>query len=112
MAARKTLALSLPVIFAQQVMGYGKKENVLIGLSTSGNARNVALALKTASEELRKALLACITKRAAETVAEEMSFMGPLRLREIEVFGSVIPEPSTVLLLAAAGLPLLRRRRR
>ncbi|OPZ31355.1 MAG: PEP-CTERM motif protein [Lentisphaerae bacterium ADurb.BinA184] len=33
-----------------------------------------------------------------------------LRLRELEVFGTVIPEPSTVLLLAAAGLPLLRRR--
>jgi flagellar motor switch protein FliG len=30
------------------------------------------------------ALLACISKRAAETVNEEMSFMGPLKLKDIE----------------------------
>ncbi len=46
--------------------------------------RDLALSLKTVGEVLRRKLLACISKRAAETVHEEMSFMGPVRLREVE----------------------------
>ncbi len=46
--------------------------------------RDLAVALKTASEGLKGALLACLSKRAAETLVEEMSFLGPLRLKEIE----------------------------
>ena len=46
--------------------------------------RELALALKSASEKLKTKLLACITKRAAETVQEEITFMGPVRLRDIE----------------------------
>jgi flagellar motor switch protein FliG len=46
--------------------------------------RDLAVALKTASEKLKGALLASISKRAAETVHEEISFMGPLKLRDIE----------------------------
>ncbi|MFO1497093.1 MAG: flagellar motor switch protein FliG [Verrucomicrobiota bacterium] len=46
--------------------------------------RDLAVALKTASETLKTALLGCISKRAAETVNEEISFMGPLKLRDIE----------------------------
>ncbi len=46
--------------------------------------RDLAVALKTASETVKTTLLACISKRAAETVNEEMTFMGPLRLKEIE----------------------------
>jgi flagellar motor switch protein FliG len=46
--------------------------------------RDLAVALKTASDKLKTALLSCISKRAAETVNEEISFMGPLKLREIE----------------------------
>lgn len=46
--------------------------------------RDLAMALKTASDRVKQALLACISKRAAETVNEEISFMGPLRLRDIE----------------------------
>lgn len=34
---------------AQQVVGYGRKGDVLIGISTSGNAKNVALAAQAAS---------------------------------------------------------------
>jgi flagellar motor switch protein FliG len=48
------------------------------------DVRELALALKSASDKLKTALLSCITKRAAETVQEEMTFMGPVRLREIE----------------------------
>jgi flagellar motor switch protein FliG len=46
--------------------------------------RDLAIALKTASEQLKSTLLACISRRAAETIDEEISFMGPLKLREIE----------------------------
>ena len=46
--------------------------------------RELALALKSASEKLKATLLGCITKRAAESVQEEMTFMGPVRLRDIE----------------------------
>ncbi len=46
--------------------------------------RDLALSLKTASDKLRSALLACVSKRAAETVQEEIAFMGPVRLRDIE----------------------------
>jgi flagellar motor switch protein FliG len=46
--------------------------------------RDLAMALKTASERVKKALLSCISKRAAETVNEELGFMGPLRLKDIE----------------------------
>ena len=46
--------------------------------------RDLAVALKTCSEDLKGKLLGCISKRAAETVAEEISLMGPLKLRDIE----------------------------
>jgi flagellar motor switch protein FliG len=46
--------------------------------------RELALALKSASDKLKNKLLACVTKRAAETVQEEMNFMGAVRLRDIE----------------------------
>jgi flagellar motor switch protein FliG len=46
--------------------------------------RDLAVALKTASEQLKKTLLAAISRRAAETVLEEMSFLGSLKLKEIE----------------------------
>jgi flagellar motor switch protein FliG len=40
--------------------------------------------LKTASEQLQGVLLGAISKRAAETVLEEMSFLGSVKLKEIE----------------------------
>jgi len=46
--------------------------------------RDLAIALKTASDSLKGALLGAVSKRAAETVQEEISFMGPLKLRDIE----------------------------
>lgn len=36
------------LVFAQQVYGYGMPENTLLGISTSGNSRNVIFALETA----------------------------------------------------------------
>ena len=46
--------------------------------------RDLAVSLKTASEQLKKILLGAISKRAAETVLEEMSFLGAIKLKEIE----------------------------
>lgn len=46
--------------------------------------RDLAVALKTASEQLKSILLGAISKRAAETVQEEMSFLGSLKLKEID----------------------------
>jgi flagellar motor switch protein FliG len=44
----------------------------------------LAVALKSATEKLKTILLGSISKRAAESVNEEISFMGPLKLRDIE----------------------------
>lgn len=46
--------------------------------------RDLAIALKTASDKLKTAFLSCLSKRAAETVNEEIAFMGSVKLREIE----------------------------
>lgn len=46
--------------------------------------RDLALALKKADEPLKAKLLSAISKRAAETVNEEISFMGSVKLKEIE----------------------------
>jgi flagellar motor switch protein FliG len=46
--------------------------------------RDLAIALKRTSEPLRAKLLGCISKRAAETVLEEMSFLNSVKSREVE----------------------------
>ncbi|UJF35341.1 flagellar motor switch protein FliG [Paenibacillus hexagrammi] len=45
---------------------------------------DLQLALKVASEEVRNALFKNMSKRMAETFKEEMEFMGPVRLRDVE----------------------------
>jgi flagellar motor switch protein FliG len=46
--------------------------------------RDLAVSLKTASPKLKTTLLSSISKRAAETVNEEISFLGPLKKKDIE----------------------------
>jgi flagellar motor switch protein FliG len=46
--------------------------------------RDLAVSLKNASEKVNKVLLSSISKRAAETVREEMSFLPPQKKRDIE----------------------------
>jgi len=48
------------------------------------DTRDVAVALKTASEQLKGTLLRAVSRRAAETVKEEMEFLGSVKLKEIE----------------------------
>lgn len=64
----------------------------LAGLETTALRRilrevdleELSVALKGASEQFKSALLSGISKRAAETVNEEISLMGPVKLRDIE----------------------------
>jgi len=43
-----------------------------------------ALALKTASEEVSERIFKNMSKRAAEMLKEEMEYLGPVRLRDVE----------------------------
>ncbi|GIN69783.1 phosphoheptose isomerase [Bacillus sp. J14TS2] len=40
--------IAADMVFAQQVYGYGKKEDIVLGLSTSGNSKNVTKAMQVA----------------------------------------------------------------
>ena len=53
---------------------------MLKGIDTS----QLSMALKTASEELRDKFLKNMSKRAADLIKEEMEFMGPVRLADVE----------------------------
>ncbi len=44
----------------------------------------LALALKTASEELKEKVLGNMSQRAAELIKEDMEYMGPVRLSDVE----------------------------
>ncbi len=46
--------------------------------------RDLGLALKRASEPLRKLLLSNMSRRAAEAVVEETAALGPVKLRDVE----------------------------
>ena len=48
------------------------------------DTKDLALALKGSSEEVKNRVLRNISKRAAEMLREEMDYMGPVRLREVE----------------------------
>ena len=43
-----------------------------------------ALALKSATEEVQKAIFTNMSKRLAEMIKEDMDYMGPVRLRDVE----------------------------
>ncbi len=44
----------------------------------------LCLALKTASEGLRNKILSNMSSRAAESIREDMEFMGPVRISDVE----------------------------
>ena len=48
------------------------------------DTRDLTISLKKASNQVKAALLGSISKRAAETVKEEMAFLGTLKTKEIE----------------------------
>ena len=55
-------------------------QNLLKNIDTS----QLSLALKTASPELSEKFFRNMSKRAAELVREEMEFMGPVRMADVE----------------------------
>ncbi len=91
----KTLLIALEERNAE--LGAGIRQKMFIFEDLSGldvpslqkvlreiDMRDLAVSLKTASDKLKSTLLSCISKRAAETLNEEMGFMGPLKLKDIE----------------------------
>ena len=55
-------------------------QNLMKNIDTS----QLSLALKTASPELKEKYFKNMSKRAAEIIREEMEFMGPVRLADVE----------------------------
>lgn len=49
------------------------------------DTKDLALALKSASEELRTKIKAGMSMRAVEALAEQMEFLGPQRVRDVEL---------------------------
>ena len=47
-------------------------------------AKQLALALKAASEELKNRLLGAMSTRAVGALKEEMEFLGPVKMRDVE----------------------------
>ena len=48
------------------------------------DSNNLAVAMKSASEVLREKIFASISKRAAESLRDEISMLGPVRLKDVE----------------------------
>ena len=49
------------------------------------DSSNLAVSMKSASEGLRNKIYSAISKRAAESLKEEISMLGPVRLRDVEL---------------------------
>jgi flagellar motor switch protein FliG len=48
------------------------------------DSSNLAIAMKSASEALRERIYSSISKRAAESLKEELEMLGPVRLKDVE----------------------------
>jgi flagellar motor switch protein FliG len=53
-------------------------------------SKQLALALKVASDELRNRILGAMTQRAVTALREEMEFLGPVRVRDVETAQAAI----------------------
>ena len=53
-------------------------------------AKQLALALKAASDELKGKILGAMSQRAVGALKEEMEFMGPVKMRDVEAAQSAI----------------------
>lgn len=56
------------------------------------DTRTLTIALRAASEQLKGTLLGALSKRAAQNVREELEFMEPVKLKEIETAQTEIVE--------------------
>src|SRR5206468_5635506 len=48
------------------------------------DSANLAVSMKSASEVIREKIYASISKRAAESLREEIELLGPVRLKDVE----------------------------
>ena len=48
------------------------------------DSKDLALALKSSSEDVQELIFRNVSKRAGETLKEDMEYMGPVRLRDVE----------------------------
>ena len=48
------------------------------------DSANLAISMKSASETLRERIYGAISKRAAESLKEELELLGPVRLKDVE----------------------------
>ncbi|WP_134700374.1 flagellar motor switch protein FliG [Ammoniphilus sp. YIM 78166] len=69
--------------------------------------QDLMLALKVASEEVKEAIFRNISKRMVQTFKEEMEYMGPVRLRDVEEAQTRIV--STIRRLEEAGEIIISR---
>ena len=53
-------------------------------------AKQLALALKAASDELKAKIMGAMSQRAVAALREEMEFMGPVKMRDVEASQSAI----------------------
>ena len=53
-------------------------------------AKQLALALKAASDELKAKIMGAMSQRAVAALREEMDFMGPVKMRDVEAAQSAI----------------------
>ena len=49
------------------------------------DSSSLAISMKSASESLRDKFYAAISKRAAESLKEEIEMLGPVRLKDVEI---------------------------
>lgn len=73
------------------------------------DAKQLALALKAASDELKGKMMGAMSQRAQQALVEEMEMMGPVRLRDVEAAqGAIVAqvralEEAGELVLSASG---------
>ena len=58
--------------------------------SSKVEAKQLALGLKAASEELKAKIMGTMSQRAVAALKEEMEFMGPVKMRDLEAAQSAI----------------------
>ncbi|MET0262333.1 MAG: FliG C-terminal domain-containing protein, partial [Rariglobus sp.] len=49
------------------------------------DSANLSISMKAASEAIKEKIFASISKRAAESLRDEISMLGPMRIKDVEV---------------------------
>ena len=66
----------------EDIVNLGKRDIQLVLREVDG--KDLALALKGAGENVRKIMFENMSERAGQSLREEMQYMGPVRLRDVE----------------------------